>query len=139
MPTTAIRNTPHPCHQRGNPAFPDLRGLGFFDGGDVLALETKWEMVKSGTGFRFVLQRLGEVRLRHVWPLTVTAIKGRGSEPRDLTTFGGMMTAVALPEGMTLARNFMFVSPWDSANSKMPSTLILRDRPGGSGLNTHPP
>src|SRR5271165_1661682 len=55
---------PNSREERGNPAFPDLGGLGCFDAGDMLALETIGETVKSGSGLRVGIQRLGEVRRR---------------------------------------------------------------------------
>src|SRR5262245_32962238 len=54
--------------------------------------------------------RIRAILLRHVWPLIVTVIRGRGPERRASTTFFGVSTPVALPEGMTLALNFMSTS-----------------------------
>src|SRR5262249_53521496 len=54
--------------------------------------------------------RIRAILLRHVWPLIVTVMRGRGPERRASTIFFGVSTPVALPEGMTLALNFMFGS-----------------------------
>src|SRR5262245_20941485 len=54
--------------------------------------------------------RITATLLRHVWPLIVTVIGGRGPELRASTTSFGIWTPVALPEGITLALNFMFAS-----------------------------
>src|SRR5262245_21338252 len=87
--------------------------------------------------------RITATRLRHVWPLIVTVIGGRGPERMASTTPFGTSTPVALPEGMTLALNFMFVSssrpvatPGSHApharrhggHRPLPSTLLARSR-----------
>src|SRR5262245_34760646 len=53
--------------------------------------------------------RIRATLLRHAWPLIVTVIAGRAPERRASTTSFGTSIPVALPEGMTLALNFMFV------------------------------
>lgn len=63
------------------------------------------------------LPRINAIRVRHVWPLTVTAIKGRGPDPRAVTKPGGISTAVALPDGITFDLNFTDESP---SNSERP-------------------
>src|SRR5262245_4131277 len=52
-------------------------------------------------------RRITATLLRHVWPLIVTVIGGRAPEWSASTTPFGISTPVALPEGMTLASNFM--------------------------------
>jgi hypothetical protein len=70
-------------------------------------------------GRRFISGPEDTALLRHVWPLIVAVIGGRGREPRASTTSFEITTPVALPEGMTLALNFMLVVltyPFSDAN-----------------------
>src|SRR5262245_28970893 len=54
--------------------------------------------------------RISATLVRHVWPLILTVTGGRRPEPRPATTSLGISTPVALPEGMTVALNFMCAS-----------------------------
>src|SRR5262245_17496389 len=56
--------------------------------------------------------RIPATLLRHVWPLIVAVIGGRRPQRRASATLFGISTPVALPEGMTLALNFMFASSY---------------------------
>lgn len=58
--------------------------------------------------------RISATRLRHVWPPMVMAIGGRACGLRTAITCGGISTAVAFPDGMTVATNFT-CSPFEVA------------------------